>query len=53
MTMADVVEALDEDRPQETPADVVDLDAEDAAVIIFTSGTTRRSARACSTHSAT
>jgi acetyl-CoA synthetase len=40
MTMEDVVEALDEDRPQETPVDPVDLDPEDPAVIIFTSGTT-------------
>ena len=40
MTMEDVVEALDEDLPQETPVDPVDLDPEDAAVIIFTSGTT-------------
>ena len=39
MTMADVADALDEDRPQETPADIVDLDPEDPAVIIFTSGT--------------
>ncbi|MGH2956086.1 MAG: acyl-CoA synthetase [Solirubrobacterales bacterium] len=40
MTMGDVVEALDEDEPQETPADAVDLDPDDPAVIIFTSGTT-------------
>jgi acetyl-CoA synthetase len=40
MTMDDVADALDEDRPQETPADVADLDADDPAVIIFTSGTT-------------
>jgi acyl-coenzyme A synthetase/AMP-(fatty) acid ligase len=40
MTVADVADALDEDRPQETPADVTDLDPEDPAVIIFTSGTT-------------
>ncbi len=40
MTLADVRDALDEDRPQETPADVADLDPEDPAVIIFTSGTT-------------
>jgi acetyl-CoA synthetase len=39
MTMADVADALDEDRPQETPAEVADLDPEDPAVIIFTSGT--------------
>jgi acetyl-CoA synthetase len=40
MTMAEVAEALDEDRPQETPAEIADLDPEDPAVIIFTSGTT-------------
>jgi acetyl-CoA synthetase len=40
MTMADVADALDEDRPQETPADVADLDPEDPALISFTSGTT-------------
>src|SRR5215207_4245355 len=39
MTMADVADALDEDRPQETPADVAELDTGDPAVIIFTSGT--------------
>ena len=31
---------LDEDRPQETPASVADLDPEDPALIVFTSGTT-------------
>ena len=40
MTMSDVADALDEDRPQGTPAGVADLDPEDPAVIIFTSGTT-------------
>jgi acyl-coenzyme A synthetase/AMP-(fatty) acid ligase len=40
MTLAEVTEALDEDRPQETPADLADLDPDDPAVIIFTSGTT-------------
>jgi len=40
MTMEDVVDALDEDRPQETPVDPVDLDHEDPATVIFTSGTT-------------
>jgi acetyl-CoA synthetase len=39
MTMAEIAAALDEDRPQETPADVAELDAEDPAAIIFTSGT--------------
>ena len=39
MTLAEVAEALDEDRPQETPADIADLDPTAPAVIIFTSGT--------------
>jgi len=39
MTMAEIAAALDEDRPQETPADLAELDAEDPAAIIFTSGT--------------
>jgi acyl-coenzyme A synthetase/AMP-(fatty) acid ligase len=40
MTMQDVADALDEDRPQETPAEIADLGPDDPAVIIFTSGTT-------------
>jgi acyl-coenzyme A synthetase/AMP-(fatty) acid ligase len=40
MTLGEVADALDEDRPQETPADVVELDPDDPALIIFTSGTT-------------
>jgi acyl-coenzyme A synthetase/AMP-(fatty) acid ligase len=40
MTMAEVAESLDEDRPQESPAEIADLDPDDPAVIIFTSGTT-------------
>jgi acyl-coenzyme A synthetase/AMP-(fatty) acid ligase len=40
MTMADVADSLDEDRPQETPTETAELDPEDPAVIIFTSGTT-------------
>jgi acyl-coenzyme A synthetase/AMP-(fatty) acid ligase len=40
MDMADVAAAMDEDRPQETPAELVDLAAEDPAAIVFTSGTT-------------
>jgi acyl-coenzyme A synthetase/AMP-(fatty) acid ligase len=40
MTMAEVADVLDEDRPQETPIDPEPLDPEDPAVIIFTSGTT-------------
>ena len=39
MTMTELVRALDEDRPQETPVEPVDLDSEDPAVILFTSGT--------------
>jgi acyl-coenzyme A synthetase/AMP-(fatty) acid ligase len=40
MTMADVANALDEDRPQETPMAVAELEPEDPALIVFTSGTT-------------
>ena len=40
MTMAEVETALDEDRPQETPAEIAALDPEDPALIVFTSGTT-------------
>jgi acetyl-CoA synthetase len=40
MTLSEVAEALDEDLPQETPVGIEDLDPEDPAVIIFTSGTT-------------
>ena len=40
MTMADLAGALDEDRPQETPAAIAELDPSDPAAIIFTSGTT-------------
>ncbi|HEX6455367.1 MAG TPA: AMP-binding protein [Solirubrobacterales bacterium] len=40
MTMAEVAAAMDEDRPQETPAAVEEMDAEDPALIVFTSGTT-------------
>src|SRR5690349_8783027 len=40
MTMNEVGAALDEDLPQETPAPVEDMDAEDPALIVFTSGTT-------------
>jgi acyl-coenzyme A synthetase/AMP-(fatty) acid ligase len=39
MTMADIADALDEDRPQETPTEIASLDPGDPAVIIFTSGT--------------
>jgi acetyl-CoA synthetase len=40
MTLEEVADALDEDRPQETPAEVAELDPDDPAAIIFTSGTT-------------
>jgi acyl-coenzyme A synthetase/AMP-(fatty) acid ligase len=40
MTVAEVKMALDEDRPQETPAAVEEMDPEDPALIVFTSGTT-------------
>ncbi len=40
MTMDDVAAALDEDRPQETPAAVEEMEPEDPALIVFTSGTT-------------
>ena len=38
--MADVGRVLDEDRAQETPAEVADLGPDDPALIVFTSGTT-------------
>jgi acyl-coenzyme A synthetase/AMP-(fatty) acid ligase len=40
MTMDEVAAVLDEDRDQETPAAVEDMDPEDPALIVFTSGTT-------------
>jgi acyl-coenzyme A synthetase/AMP-(fatty) acid ligase len=40
MTIAEVASALDEDRPQETPAPVEPMEPEDPALIVFTSGTT-------------
>jgi acyl-coenzyme A synthetase/AMP-(fatty) acid ligase len=40
MTMAEVDAILDEDRPQETPAAIEPMEAEDPALIVFTSGTT-------------
>jgi acyl-coenzyme A synthetase/AMP-(fatty) acid ligase len=40
MTMADVAAVMDEDRPQEAPAAVEEMEAEDPALIVFTSGTT-------------
>ncbi|HEU4393811.1 MAG TPA: AMP-binding protein [Solirubrobacterales bacterium] len=40
MTLAEVGDVLDEDRPQETPATVEAMGPEDPALIVFTSGTT-------------
>jgi acyl-coenzyme A synthetase/AMP-(fatty) acid ligase len=40
MTMDEVAVTLDEDLPQETPAPVEAMEAEDPALIVFTSGTT-------------
>jgi acyl-coenzyme A synthetase/AMP-(fatty) acid ligase len=40
MTMAEIGAVLDEDRPQETPAAIAAMEAEDPALIVFTSGTT-------------
>jgi acyl-coenzyme A synthetase/AMP-(fatty) acid ligase len=40
MTMDEVAAVLDEDRPQEAPAAVEAMGAEDPALIVFTSGTT-------------
>jgi acyl-coenzyme A synthetase/AMP-(fatty) acid ligase len=40
MTMEDVAAAMDEERPQEPPADLARLDPNDPALVIFTSGTT-------------
>jgi acetyl-CoA synthetase len=40
MTMGDVALVMDEERPQEPPADPVDLEPDEGALIVFTSGTT-------------
>jgi acyl-coenzyme A synthetase/AMP-(fatty) acid ligase len=40
MTMADVAYVLDEDLPQETPAEIEAMGPGDPALIVFTSGTT-------------
>lgn len=40
MTLEEVAATLDEDLPQETPAAIEQMDAEDPALIVFTSGTT-------------
>jgi acyl-coenzyme A synthetase/AMP-(fatty) acid ligase len=40
MSMDEIANVLDEDRHQETPAGIEAMDAEDPALIVFTSGTT-------------
>jgi len=40
MNLAEIDAILDEDRPQETPAAIEPMKAEDPALIVFTSGTT-------------
>jgi acyl-coenzyme A synthetase/AMP-(fatty) acid ligase len=40
MTMDEVETVMDEDRPQEAPVEPANLDPEDGALVIFTSGTT-------------
>jgi acyl-coenzyme A synthetase/AMP-(fatty) acid ligase len=40
MTLDEVAAVLDEDRPQEAPAPVESMEAEDPALVVFTSGTT-------------
>jgi acyl-coenzyme A synthetase/AMP-(fatty) acid ligase len=40
MTLAEVAEVLDEDLPQAPPVEPADLDDDDPAIVIFTSGTT-------------
>ena len=40
MTLAELAEALDEDLPQAPPVEKADLDPEDPALVVFTSGST-------------
>jgi acyl-coenzyme A synthetase/AMP-(fatty) acid ligase len=40
MTMAEVAQVMDEERPQEPPVEPADLGPEEGALIVFTSGTT-------------
>ncbi|MDQ2939698.1 MAG: AMP-binding protein, partial [Actinomycetota bacterium] len=40
MTLGEVHEAMDEDRPQQTPVEPAGLDPSEGALIVFTSGTT-------------
>ncbi len=48
MTLAELAEALDEDLPQAPPVEKADLDSEDPALVVFTSGTHRGAARGAS-----
>ena len=52
MSLAEVEAALDEDRPQHAPVEVADLEPDDPALIVFTSGTTGEPRPPC-TRSAT
>jgi acetyl-CoA synthetase len=40
MTLRELGEVMDEDRPQQPPIEPADLNADDGALIVFTSGTT-------------
>jgi acetyl-CoA synthetase len=40
MTLGEVAGVMDEESPQEPPAEAVDLDPDEGALIVFTSGTT-------------
>ncbi|HEY8639421.1 MAG TPA: AMP-binding protein [Solirubrobacterales bacterium] len=40
MSLAEVHEAMDEDRPQQTPVEPADLNPSEGALVVFTSGTT-------------
>jgi acetyl-CoA synthetase len=40
MTLGELAEVMDEERPQEPPAEAADLHPEEGALIVFTSGTT-------------
>jgi acetyl-CoA synthetase len=40
MTIGDIARVMDEELPQEPPAEASDLDPEEGALIVFTSGTT-------------
>jgi acyl-coenzyme A synthetase/AMP-(fatty) acid ligase len=40
ITLSDVTRVMDEERPQEPPAEALDLSPDEGALIVFTSGTT-------------